>query len=258
MQVIVDPVVPFLYLPKSSCDAIASNLPMKYQPNLGLYFWDTTSEVYEKIITSPVFLGFTINVPFSLLNLTLGPPLVNTPTQYFSCNAGFDYGKSYGEYTLGKAFLQAAFLGVNWGLNGDGSWFLAQAPGPNTPSQAVVKEIGLNDHFVNPSENVWNDTWTVIPGSSKGNGTSDGESVQEKKGRGLGKGAIVGIAVGVVVLSIGCFGAAVLFWRRNKVKKVASVVEKGVESPMEYRPVEMQTSLKRPWELADEQIKLRQ
>jgi hypothetical protein len=59
--------------------------------------------------------------------------------------------------TLGRAFLQAAFICVNWGANdtGKGSWMLAQAPGPNTPSQEVVKSIDANDNFVVPSTNDW-------------------------------------------------------------------------------------------------------
>lgn len=273
MQVIVDPIAPFLYLPKSTCDAIASNLPVKYQPNLGLYFWDTTSSASSQIISSPAFLSFTfrlnssvtqnmtINVPFSLLNLTLSPPLVSTPTQYFPCNAGFDYGKSYGEYTLGKAFLQAAFLGVNWGLNGDGSWFLAQAPGPNTPSQAVVKSIGLDDQFVESSENNWSDTWkgawTVIPESTMGNTTKDGGNLGETKSSGLGKGTMAGIAVGALVISISCLAAGVLFWRRRIMMKDRRTVGKELECPVDYYPAEMQASLKRPWELADEQAKFK-
>lgn len=271
MQVIVDPIAPFLYLPKSTCDAITANLPVKYQPNLGLYFWDTASSLYETIITSPAFLSFTfrlnssitqnmtINVPFSLLNLILTPPLVTTPTEYFPCNAGFDYGKSYGQYTLGKAFLQAAFLGVNWGLNGDGSWFLAQAPGPNTPSQAAVKEIGVNDQFVEASSNIWTDTWkgawTVLSGSAEGNLTSERGDPGANQSSALEKGAIVGITVGIAIIGISGSATAALFWRRNKAKKQAREMEKEAESQMGYHPAEMYASVKRPWELADEEVK---
>jgi hypothetical protein len=98
MRVILEPTSPFIYLPKSSCDAIAANLPVIYQPDLGLYIWDITTAAYQQIIASPAFLSFTfrlnssitqnltINVPFRLLNLTLTTPLVSNPTQYFPCN----------------------------------------------------------------------------------------------------------------------------------------------------------------------------
>src|SRR3954463_12109241 len=88
MQVVVEPTAPYLYLTKSTCDAITQNLPVIYNSDLGLYFWDTTSSDYKTIITSPSYLSFTfrlnasisetttIKVPFSLLNLTLTSPLV--------------------------------------------------------------------------------------------------------------------------------------------------------------------------------------
>lgn len=45
-------------------------------------------------------------------------------------------------YTLGRAFLQAAFIGVNWQPQSPpGNWFLAQAPGPNTASAALTVPI---------------------------------------------------------------------------------------------------------------------
>lgn len=276
MQVIVDPIAPFLYLPKSTCDAIAANLPVTYQPNLGLYFWDTGSAAYGPIISSPAFLSFTfrlnssitqnmtINVPFAILNLTLTPPLVAKPTQYFPCNAGFSYGKSYGEPTLGKAFLQAAFVGVNWGLTGQGSWFLAQAPGPNTPSQAMVREIGVDDRFVLASENVWADTWrgtwTVIQGAegnSSANSTTEGGAAGavESKSRGLSKETVIGVAVGAVIVTILCVVAADL-WRRSRMRRrEAGTRGKEMDSPMGYQPAEMHACLQRPWELADEQVK---
>lgn len=244
-QVIIDPVAPYLYLPSSTCNAIAQNLPVTYNSNLGLYFWDTSDARYQQIISSSSYLSFTfrlnssitqnmtINVPFSLLNLTLTSPLVSSPTQYFPCTP-FDTGKSYGLYTLGKAFLQAAFLGVNWQLEGKGSWFLAQAPGPNTPSQAVVKTIGLNDAFITPSTNNWADTWRgtwpAETGTTPGNSSSvDGGS--SGKASGLSKAAIGGIAAvgaGVGVIAISC---VVIFWRRKASKAAVEEEQIRYERP---------------------------
>ena len=141
ITVTMSPADPYLYLPQSTCAAIAAELPVVYQPDYGLYFWDTTDRRYSQIITSPAYLEFvfsknsrnnanlTIKVPFSLLNLTLKAPLVEKPTSYFPCMG------TTGTYALGRAFAQAAFIGVNWGLPA-GNWFLAQAPGPNIPGSA--------------------------------------------------------------------------------------------------------------------------
>ena len=76
--VAVDPANPYIYLPQSSCDAIAAKQPVTYDSGLGLYFWDTADPQYTKIVTSPSYLGFTftkngvnteditIKVPFAL------------------------------------------------------------------------------------------------------------------------------------------------------------------------------------------------
>ena len=48
-----------------------------------------------------------------------------------------------GEYTLGRAFLQAAFVGVNWEPD-VGLWFLAQAPGPvGFPLSCITSGLAL-------------------------------------------------------------------------------------------------------------------
>ncbi|KAH6706295.1 hypothetical protein BKA61DRAFT_697934 [Leptodontidium sp. MPI-SDFR-AT-0119] len=79
----IEGLVLYIYLPKSTCDAIISLLPVTYQKKYGLYFWDVGDPRYNLIVSSRAFLSFTfrlnsgisqnftINVPFALLNLTL-------------------------------------------------------------------------------------------------------------------------------------------------------------------------------------------
>lgn len=120
LPVSINSLTPYLHLPKGVCDSIAANLPVTYQPKYGLYFWNTQDPQYQKIVSSPSVLSFTfratesgnknliITVPFKLLNLTLTAPLTNTPTQYFPCKA-----ETKTNFHLGRAFLQAAFVGAN-------------------------------------------------------------------------------------------------------------------------------------------------
>ncbi|PWY75051.1 aspartic protease [Aspergillus heteromorphus CBS 117.55] len=162
LRVIVDPANPYLYLPQSACDALAAELPVTYQPDYGLYFWNTSDPQFDAIVTSPSYLAFrfgknnlnneyiTIKAPFALLNLTLQAPLVETPTQYFPCMA------TNSTPALGRAFLQAAFVGVNWF---GGKWFLAQAPGPDGSFIVDTVTIGDNDSTISGSTNSWEDTW---------------------------------------------------------------------------------------------------
>ena len=94
VQVVMNPLAPYLSLPNSTCAAIANELPVTYNAALSLYFWDVTDPRYTNIVTSPTYLSFvfngtsgnlTINVPFQLLNLTLQAPLVHSNTSYFPC-----------------------------------------------------------------------------------------------------------------------------------------------------------------------------
>ena len=130
---IVNPVVPYFFMSPATCSAIAEYLPVTLQPNIGLYTWNTADPQYQKIISSPAYLAFvfqngkagnlTVKVPFQLLNLTLDAPLVSTPQQYFPCRPSNTADQ---RYYFGKAFLQAAYIGINWEIK---KWFLGQAPG---------------------------------------------------------------------------------------------------------------------------------
>ncbi|OJJ36964.1 hypothetical protein ASPWEDRAFT_50338 [Aspergillus wentii DTO 134E9] len=192
---------PYMYLPKATCDALTSDLPVTFNDSLGLYFWNTSDPQYKRIVASPAYLSFTfeknannqqnmtIKVPYSLMNLTLEEPLVDKPTQYFPCYPDED------TRLLGRAFLQAAFLGVNWGT-GTGDWFLAQAPGPDVLTNPSVTTIEDNDTAITGSGSSWEQTWasywTPIGTSESSTSTSSGLSTGAKAGIGVGC-AIAGI-----------------------------------------------------------------
>ncbi|KAJ5452896.1 Peptidase aspartic [Penicillium cf. griseofulvum] len=164
--VIAAPVDPYIYLPQSSCDAIAAELPVTHNADLGLYTWNTNDPQYQKIVTSPSYMAFTftkdntntqnftIKVPFALLNLTIDTPLVKRPTAYFPCSG------TEGRYGLGRAFFQAAFIGANMKI-GAANWFLAQAPGPGytrTTSTTIIKEDATT---LTSSQDSWEASWSL-------------------------------------------------------------------------------------------------
>lgn len=217
----IEPREPYLYLPASTCAAIAQELPVTFQPKYNLYFWNTDDPRYEQIVTSPSFLSFTfrfnnsatqnftINVPFALLNLTLDAPVISIPTPYFPCTT--PHLQVYG---LGRSFLQAAFVGVNWETDLQGAWFLAQAPGPNIGIDPNVMTIGPTDHYLVPSQNDWADSWskTWVPLPANNSTTA----ATSKYSRSLGIGAIVGISIGGVVLCVLVIFSSWLLWRSRR------------------------------------------
>ncbi|KAI8956401.1 acid protease [Xylaria longipes] len=231
IKVSVDGCSPYLTLPKSTCDAIADHLPVKYNNNLGLYIWQIDNPKYTQVVSSASTLDFTflagsntqnvtISVPFRHLNLTLTEPLVDTDQQYFPCYAGPSSG-----YTLGRAFLQDAFVGANWDTK---RWWLAQAPGPNIPTAQVVT-LAQDDTEIKASTNDWKESWSGswkaltpqdISGSQGVTPPSPTASPTSSGGLSTGAAAGIGVGVGVGVLAI-VAALAFFFFRRRKASSKA-------------------------------------
>jgi hypothetical protein len=250
-----DPGPPYLYLPQAVCDAIAQHIPVSWNKAFNLYTWNTDDAAYKSILSSPHSLTFSfssavgsgstnINVPFALLNLTLDYPLASPSIQYFPCSP---YEPSSGApYVLGRAFLQAAFIGHAWNQK---KLFLAQAPGPAVQA-AQITTIGTNDVALANYQRTptWEQSWALtlqaLPGTfnntvpDAGNGDS---SSGENKKSGLSSGAIAGIVVGVVV-PILILLVAFFIWRRRKGRKgrrPVGGVTPGSEANYQQAPVEL-------------------
>ena len=238
--VFMNPGAPYLYLPNSTCAAIAQHLPVTYNFGKALYFWNVSDPHYARIVTSPTYLSFvfrgssgnlTIKVPFQLLNLTLEAPLVSTNTAYFPCQP--PRGPE-GQYSLGRAFLQAAFIGVNWSIAGESQWFLAQAPGPNTdpnPQSATYTgplPIGLGKEWAD----TWSGFWTSLPTPTRTSTTASKTASATPVGSGLPSspapvpstpssnslsgGAIAGIAIGGACAVLFTAAIGIWFFQRSK------------------------------------------
>lgn len=237
LPVTVQPLAPYLYLPPSVCAAITADLPVTFQSKYGLYFWNTSDPLTATLISSPAYLAFTfrlsdsnsanvsVNVPFSLLNLTLTAPLIDTPTPYFPC-----FSQPSGNYGLGRAFLQAAFMGINWDAGDSGVWWLAQAPGPNTPSQPAATAILPTDTSILTSDSTWQDSWSgswvalasrpaTLSSSPTSGPTSSSTSHPTSTSRpsSLSTGAKAGIGIGAAGAGLAALVAALWFcWRSRQ------------------------------------------
>lgn len=250
------PGVPYIYLPKETCDEIAGYLPVKYSADYNLYLWDTESSAYEDIVSSPHYLSFVftddsktsahINVPFALLNLTLDYPLTKTPTQYFPCSP---WEPDTTGYTLGNAFLQAAFLSQHWQMN---TTVLAQAPGPDyheSNIQAIPYDSDVSVGAATTAAD-WATTWATTlkalssdksSSSSSGStsnsgsdtasssGSSNGNEPNEKpSSSSISGGAIAGIVVGVIGGLALVAAAAFLLMRQRRKKTSRRLSSTGV------------------------------
>ena len=249
---VINPIVPYLFMSPETCAAVAENLPVTLDSQLGLYVWNTTDPHYERILKSPAYLAFifqkvgngnlTIKMSFQLLNLTLEAPIVPTVQQYFPCRP-FRALDNSGRYFLGKAFLQAAFIGMNWQ---EEKFFLAQAPGPGVGAPNI-KSIGSSDVTINsdPIENfavTWANDWnapsntnnhsitTAVPTANgtqgiPNNGSSNiltvtPTSATDGKNRAsrseLSSGTKAGIAVGITVAASAIAGTVLASYMRRR------------------------------------------
>ena len=226
VPVSLNPTVPYMFLPLGTCEAIAEYLPVRFDRGLGLYIWNTQDPQHGRVIGSPSYLQFTfqqssstnltIKLPFALLNLTLESPIVDSPQQYFPCKP---YNSADSRWYLGRAFLQAAHLAINWEQR---KFFLGQAPGPNSgPSQITAMQpddISLSSSPPGDFASSWARAWTIIPlpstpsSAAETNPASQGPSNETD----LAPAAKAGVGVGVttaVMAAIGIF--IVILWKRR-------------------------------------------
>jgi len=82
LSVEVDSKEPYLYLPQSTYQAIAANLPVTYSPDLGLYLWNMADPLYNKIVPSPAYLGFTFRANNSVTTKLHGQCALSTPQSH--------------------------------------------------------------------------------------------------------------------------------------------------------------------------------
>ncbi|KAF2461955.1 aspartic peptidase domain-containing protein [Lineolata rhizophorae] len=222
IEVMPNPGVPYMYLPRITCDAITRHLPVRYNPVFNLYTWNTQSRTFRDLTSSPHHMRFSFNgqnidVPFALLNLTLESPLTATPTPYFPCSPYEPPDDEEPVYHLGRAFLQAAFLAQNWQSN---RLWLAQAPGPDFPPPSVKTLMPDDDTLAgmtNPP--TWLDTWrSMLTPLPERNGGGDGLSIGAK----IAIGVCAGMG-GIALLGLFYF----VFRRMRRMRKQERAEEDG-------------------------------
>ena len=216
----INPALPYLYLPRKTCDAIAAHIPVTYQPDVNLYTWNVADPRYTNIVNSPSQLVFTfeqsvtsnltIKVPFALLNLTLSPPLAPVPTPYFPCQP---FEGAQGMWFLGRAFLQAAYIAMNLDQN---KAVLAQALGPGVATSSIQAfqsdDVTMASSSDDAYATTWAGRWKVLNSSSLPSVPISGSQASSDR---LSPGGIAGICVAGVVFLL-ALGAAFISWRSRR------------------------------------------
>lgn len=176
----LDSTVPQLWLPQVVCDELEASLGLTYDSFTELYLVNSTA--HAKLIELAPTIAFTlaadgtsndtttIVLPYAAFDLQASPPLLDVTTNYFPLRRA---GK---RSVLGRAFLQEAYLVVDWDRS----------------------------------------NFTISPAAQRSNRTRNIVSIlpplEKKSSTALSTGAIVGIVIGAVVVLV--ISVALLWWKR--------------------------------------------
>lgn len=208
----LDSTVSQLWLPQVVCDELETSLGLTYDPSTELYLANNTA--HAKLIELAPTIAFTlaadgtsndtttIVLPYAAFDLQASPPLYNTTTTYFPLR------RASKRSVLGRAFLQEAYLVVDWDRS----------------------------------------NFTISPAAQRSNRTRDiipiFPPLEKKASTSLSTGAIVGIVIGAVIVLI--IPIAFLWWKRRrprqhpKAEVPADVTQPPSEWPQEKKIAEIE------------------
>jgi hypothetical protein len=169
----IDAIVPHIWLPLDACKAFETAFGLTWNDTAELYLVNDT--LHAKLLDQNPTVTFkigpntsgdsvSIEMPYGSFDLNASAPLVTNSSRYFPLRRA----QNDSTYTLGRAFLQNAYVIANYEYY---NFSVAQALYPATTVQQNI---------------------ISLPGKSSPNGGSTG----------LSTGAIVGIAIGGAIVAI--------------------------------------------------------
>lgn len=211
VYVIIDSSTPFLWLPESTCESFARALGLTYNDSLALYTFDGNASTHDDI------QSWNLSFTFSLSDTSNPSPIVNITLPYAAFDLQLTYpyipnttyatGNKYylplrqaaneTQYTIGRAFLQEAYLITDYERN---NFSIHQALHPADP----IGNTSIVD-ILKPG---------TPPSSVSGQATSGV----------LSKPVIIGIAVGSTALLIAL--TLIFIYYRHRKRRFSILVEK--------------------------------
>ena len=186
----IDSTTSQLWLPQTVCDLFEETFGLTYDDVTGLYL--VNDSAHSQLLQTNPSITFTMGpdtsdtgtdnvnivLPYAAFDLQAGIPFYNSSTNYFPIRVAANES----QYTLGRAFLQEAYLFVDWERQ---NFTIGQAVHQNSTKNVVP---------------------ILSPASRRDHAGSDG----------LSRGAIVGIAIGACVAVVIITAAALFFVLRSR------------------------------------------
>lgn len=207
----VDSLVPHIWLPLEACRAFERAFGLSYNETAELYFVNDT--LHDRLVSQNPNVTFTLGFPgstkydmvdivmhYGSFDLLADYPNVNNATRYFPLKQA----QNYSQYTLGRAFLQDAYVIADYDrLN-------------FSVSQAVFPNGSNTQHIVAIHR--------------------PGDTVPPTYRKALSKGAIAGIAVAATVSSAIIITAIIRYGFRKRTSQHASRLSSKVKGINEAKP----------------------
>ncbi|KAL8781757.1 MAG: hypothetical protein Q9213_005866 [Squamulea squamosa] len=196
---LIDSTIPHIWLPSAACQAFEDAFGIQFDPITNLYIVndDQHNAMIKQAAEVTFQLGTSLNggdtvsitLPYASFDLETGPPFVKSQRKYFPLRRA----KDETQYTLGRAFLQEAFITVDY----DKTKF--------SVFQAQYSQ-GQPSHIIVTSADDTKNTTTTDSTQGKPPLTKTSQ-----KSGGIGTGAIAGIAAAVIILAL--IAAVYCLWR---------------------------------------------
>lgn len=203
---LIDSTVSQIWLPIEACKIFESVFGLVYDTKTELYLVnDTQHTALQKQNTSLTFTiaptlqgtdGLNITFPYSAFDLEVSYPLVNNTQRYFPLRRA----DNDTQYTLGRAFLQEAYLTVDYGRS---NFSVSQRKWELTPTKHIVDILPANA--------------TVANSTSTGSGTGTGSNPSSTTAPTAtsNTGAIAGGAIAAVA-AIAAIAFGIWFYLRRR------------------------------------------
>ena len=190
----IDSTIPYIYLPLEACKAFEKAFNLKYNATTQLY--PVSDSQHADLIAQNASITFTlgddvkgggivnITLPYDSFDLTATFPVVDDSTRYFPLKRAANES----QYTLGRTFLQEAYLTVDYERS---NFSVSQCLFQDGSQQKLISIPPA------PSSNVTTSTGSKV--SSSNHST-----------------VVIGIAVGVSVLAVAVAASVVSFFLIKK------------------------------------------
>jgi len=203
----IDTTLPYLWLPTSVCESFENAFGLTWNSTTELYTLNATQHsTLSKLDPTITFnlspnlpasandQSVSISFPYSAFDLNVSWPYAETSTYYFPLKRA----SNDTQFTLGRAFLQEAYLIADYERQNFSIW---PCKWDAQTTKANIVPILSKDAKTN---------------SSSPNDGGGGETTSPSSGKGLGSGAIAGIAVGCAIVGIVAIIALWIYLRRRK------------------------------------------